>query len=150
MSTQKDRKQISFRPTPTLYDQIQAESVSRQMTVQDMITEALTNYFQTEPSEHEDRRKMPRRVIDPKYHAAREGIVKTSTGELIPGDEPLILFRARDLQALPALLAYKAACQAAGCEPYQLASIQERIEAFQQFSMKQPARMKQPGCTRGK
>lgn len=90
------------------------------------------------------------RAIDPKYHIEDGRIIKTTNGEPIPEDEPLILFRARDRLALPALKAYKALCEADGCDPYQLEGIQNRIDAFEQFSLKRPARMKQPGCTRGK
>ena len=50
------------------------------------------------------------KLIDPKYGIIIENqtpvIVKAATKEPIPGDEPLILFRARDRHAVPMLRYY--------------------------------------------
>jgi hypothetical protein len=96
------------------------------------------------------------KVIDPKFHieAATEGepdirIVKTSNGEPIPDDEPLILFRARDRNALAMLHKYRELCEADGCNEFQMEGINNRIAAFINFAMDHPERMKQPGITRG-
>lgn len=97
------------------------------------------------------------RAIDPRFYIeadpSGEGdefrIVKTSNGEAIPEDEPLMLFRARDHNALPMLRAYRAICENDGCTGFQMAGIGNRIEAFEQFAADHPERMKQPGITRG-
>lgn len=101
------------------------------------------------------------RPLDPKYHiqcrfdltefthAASMEIVKTSNGEAIPHDEPVILFRARDMHALPALEYYRDTCQAYGCNQYQLDGIDNRIQAFRLYGETNPDKMKQPGVTRG-
>ena len=95
------------------------------------------------------------KLIDPKYGmiVGPDGepmIVKASTMEPIPDDEPLILFRARDNNALEgALRPYERKCIAAGCTDFQLAGIQNRVCAFEDFEGHFPERMKQPGITRG-
>ena len=89
--------------------------------------------------------------IDPKYgidFLARK-ICKVRTGEPIPDDEPLILFRARDRLALPTLEHYMKLAVADGCVTEHLEGIDNRIKAFEQFRTEHPERMKQPGITRG-
>jgi hypothetical protein len=77
-------------------------------------------------------------------------IVKVATGEPIPDDEPLILFRARDALALPgALYPYQTLCFADGCTDFHLAGVRNRVLAFEEFHHDHPGRMKQPGITRG-
>jgi hypothetical protein len=90
------------------------------------------------------------KAIDPKYHIDEERIVKTSNGSQIPEDEPLILFRARDRNALLMLKHYRELCVQDGCTPYHLEGIDNRIAAFEAFSKDHAGRMKQPGCTLGK
>ncbi len=92
--------------------------------------------------------------IDPKFHIevgelGNASIVKTSNGDPIPDDEPLMLFRARDHNALVTLRYYRQVCKADGCNDFQLAGIDNRIEAFVKFRAEHADRMKQPGCTRG-
>jgi hypothetical protein len=96
------------------------------------------------------------KVIDPKFHIETNeageqsiAIVKTSNGEPIPDDEPLILFRARDRLALETVWYYRRLCEADGCTEFQLAGMNDRIAAFEQFAKEHPERMKQPGITRG-
>jgi hypothetical protein len=95
------------------------------------------------------------KIIDPKFHivtgsyAGRFEIVKTSNGEPIPDDEPLILFRARDRNALATLKYYRQVCKADGCNDFQMEGIENRIAAFEKFRDEQTQRMKQPGITRG-
>jgi hypothetical protein len=77
-------------------------------------------------------------------------VVKNATGEPIPEDEPLCLFRARDNIALiGALVPYRTECREVGCTDYHLKGIQNRVEAFHGFQKDHPERMKQPGITRG-
>jgi hypothetical protein len=93
---------------------------------------------------------MNRCVIDPKYHVEDGRVVKTSNGQLVPEDEPLILFRARDRLALQALEAYLVACLDDGCTQYQLDGINDRIQAFRAYREFHQERMKQPGSTMGR
>jgi hypothetical protein len=95
------------------------------------------------------------RPIDPKFHMETQdaapyiSIVKTSNGEPIPDDEPLMLFRARDRNVLAMLHKYRELCEADGCNEFQMDGVNNRIEAFNNFAKDHPERMKQPGITRG-
>ena len=91
---------------------------------------------------------MPR-PIDPKYQIEDNQIVKVITGEAIPLNEPLILFRARDRHALAMLHYYRLVCVSDECTDFHIAGIDNRIKAFQEFARQHPESMKQPGCTRG-
>jgi hypothetical protein len=90
------------------------------------------------------------RRIDRKFAVDGDRIIKTTNGEVLPPEEPLFLFRARDHLALPALRAYLAMCEADGCTGYQLDEMRAIIEEFEQFKRQHADRMKQPGCTLGK
>jgi len=95
--------------------------------------------------------------IDPKYHVEIDDcstelnprIVKTSNGEAIPENEPVILFRARDKFALAMLGYYLGLCEKDNCADYQMQSTIKRINAFEQFANKNKDKMKQPGITKG-
>jgi hypothetical protein len=100
-----------------------------------------------------------KKQIDEKHHIeasvgdmikADIKIIKTSNGQAIPDDEPIILFRGRDKLALPMLLYYKGLCQEDGCTQYQLVSMDKMIKAFDQFYIQHYNKMKQPGITLGK
>jgi len=92
------------------------------------------------------------RVIDGKFHAevrdSRVVIVKTSSGEIVPEDEPLWLTRGRDRLMLPTQEHYKKLCIADGCNDFQLGLLDKVIEKFAAYAS-DPSRMKQPGITRG-
>jgi len=90
------------------------------------------------------------RAIDAKYHVENETILKTLTGEPVPDDEPLILFRARDRLALPMLRIYRVLSEMDGCSRYHMQGLSVVINAFRDFKIKHPERMKQPGITKGK
>lgn len=90
------------------------------------------------------------RQIDPKFHIEGDQIIKTSNGDPIPEDEPLILFRARDRNALPMLEFYRQLCEEDGCNDFQMEGVHNRIDAFHRFRAEQALKMKQPGITRGK
>ena len=66
---------------------------------------------------------------------------------VVPEDEPIMFFRARDIQAIAALGYYRVRCEAARCKQSHLAGIQNRIDAFLQFAKEHPERMKEPGVT---
>lgn len=90
------------------------------------------------------------RRIDPKFHIEDDNIVKTSNGDPIPDDEPIMLFRARDRNALNMLHYYATLCMEDGCNDFQMEGIKNRIDAFEKFKQCHSDRMKQPGITRGK
>lgn len=89
------------------------------------------------------------RQIDPKFHVAAGQIIKTRSGEVLPEDEPLILFRGRDHLALATLEHYRELSRLDGCNDYHLSGIDERIGAFAAYKRDHPEKMKQPGVTRG-
>jgi hypothetical protein len=99
------------------------------------------------------------RPLDPKYHIEVRStvgsivhnvhIVKSSNGQAIPPDEPVMLFRARDALAYRVLAYYRDLCIEDGCTTHHVDAIRNRIQAFMDFSRKHPERMKQPGVTRG-
>lgn len=88
------------------------------------------------------------RPIDPRFHVSGSRIIKTSSGEVIPEDEPLILQRGRDRLMLPTLRHFRSLAVLDACNDYLLGSIDERIAAFEAYAS-DPSRMKQPGITRG-
>ena len=90
------------------------------------------------------------KVIDPKYHIESEKIIKTSNGEEVPDDEPLILFRARDNLAIDMLCEYRQTCIEAGCTKHQIKAVGDRLAEFERFAKEHPERMKQPGITQDK
>jgi hypothetical protein len=88
--------------------------------------------------------------IDEKHHISGLGkIIKTSNGQEIPDDEPRILFRGRDVLALPMLHHYRDLCVRDGATEYQLASVDAMITEFEDFA-RTSSTMKQPGSTLGK
>lgn len=88
------------------------------------------------------------RQIDLKHSITDDGrLIKTSTEEEIPEDEPTILFRGRDRLALSMLRFYRGLCADDGATDYQLESVDEMILRFEQYSDTNPT--KQPGITRG-
>jgi len=90
------------------------------------------------------------RQIDLKHHIDENGnIVKTTNGQVIPLDEPLILFRGRDYLAMPLLIKYHEMCERDGCNDFQLGQVQALIDSFAKYASENPGVMKQPGITRG-
>lgn len=89
------------------------------------------------------------RKIDSKFHIDGNEIIKTSNNTIIPEEEPLFLFRARDKLALRVLRFYQALCIEDRCTDYQLKMLENRIAEFSLFADKHPGAMKQPGITRG-
>lgn len=87
--------------------------------------------------------------IDNKHSIADGRIVKTTNG--VPIDlekEPVILFRGRDKLALSMLRYYRQLCVDDGCNDFQLSSMDDMINKFEDFA-KTSNTMKQPGITRG-
>lgn len=81
---------------------------------------------------------------DRKFKFENGQFVNRVSGEAIPDDEPVILFRARDRKALGLLIMYQGLCD----EDHHKAAIQDRINEFSQFQIDHPERMKEPGITR--
>jgi hypothetical protein len=78
-----------------------------------------------------------------RFEAACGRFVNRVSGEEIPDDEPVILFRARDAKALPLLKFYQELC----VDDHHKQAIQDRIDEFQDFMLANPGRMKEPGIT---
>ena len=72
------------------------------------------------------------------------GITKTSTGVRIHPDEPVMLFRARDVLALPLLKQYRQLCVDEGCTEYLLKLVDENIAKFEAFKVQHAYEMKVP------
>ncbi len=93
------------------------------------------------------------RDIDKKYHAVvidgSPEIVKKTTAEPIPLDEPLFLIRARDQLAVKALMSYLRLCEVDGCTDYQLSAMREIINEFIDWQARNKSKLKQPGITKG-
>lgn len=89
------------------------------------------------------------RAIDGKFRIVGGEIVKTSSGEVLPHDEPLWLVRARDYLALPAIEYYTEMSRADGCTDFHIECLRTLSEAFRGFAVAHPDRVKQPGITRG-
>lgn len=75
-----------------------------------------------------------------KYDALDGKIVNRSTGKPIPDDEPIIIFRAKDLKSIPMLEFYKSTCNNAIHRDV----IQGRIDDFSDFQEAHPERCKEP------
>jgi hypothetical protein len=83
---------------------------------------------------------------EPKYDVTPEGrIINQASGEIIPDDEPIFIFRARDTYALSVLLYY---AQSLSLESEHQQTVMERVEDFRQFKAAHPDRMKIPDTVR--
>lgn len=94
-----------------------------------------------------DSRILSRAIVD---ELVTVEIVKLSSGETLPDDEPLYLLRARDHLALATLQFYRTLCLRDGCTDYMREAVDEALATFKKFATEHPERMKQPGVTRGK
>lgn len=77
---------------------------------------------------------------EPKYTVNGAAIVTRASGAPIPADEPVFIFRARDVNALHALKYYAVQC---GETSHSLA-VMDRIDEFERFAAEHPERMKVP------
>ncbi len=84
------------------------------------------------------------RRIDPKFHIENDQIIKTSNGEVVPEDEPLMLIRARDHLSVALLLHYRVLSLDEGCTTNHLVGVEDCIREFLNFAHEHPERMKQP------
>jgi len=86
---------------------------------------------------------------DPKYDFHAGGIINEASQERIPDDEPVMVFRARDLYAFDAINEYlnvlkKAKHEGAHIDDAHIEAVQGRLEAFAVFRAANPRRMKTP------
>jgi hypothetical protein len=77
---------------------------------------------------------------EPKYGIREGGLYNRASGESIPHDEPVFIFRARDRKAIPALLHYVELC----ADPDHKKAVVQRIADFNQFAKQYPDRLKYP------
>lgn len=90
------------------------------------------------------------RKISNRFSVDGDEIIKTSNGEPIPHDEPLLILRARDRLAIPLLKIYQQLSIIDGCNDWFLSEQKITIDEFEHFALMHPERMKQPGVTKGK
>lgn len=84
---------------------------------------------------------MENKMLQDRKYEFLEGVVRNRASlEVIPFDEPVFVFRARDRHALEAIEHY--ACQVPNNE--HRAAIEVRIADFARFAEKHPERMKEP------
>lgn len=82
---------------------------------------------------------------EPKYNVDSIGrIVNRHSGETIPDDEPVMIFRARDKNAALMIAYYAKLCS----DPEHKAVVKERLHDFVDFSHANPERMKEPDTDR--
>lgn len=80
---------------------------------------------------------------DRKFKFEDGRFINRVSGEEIPDDEPVIIFRARDRHAVGLLLTYQNMVE----NDHHKAAIQDRINEFTQFQIDHSERMKEPGIT---
>jgi hypothetical protein len=90
------------------------------------------------------------RRISNRFSVDGDEVIKTSNGEPIPHDEPLLILRARDRLAIPILRIYQQLAIVDGCNDWFMEEQKKTIAEFEQFAKDHPKRMKQPGVTKGK
>lgn len=87
---------------------------------------------------------------DGKYEARDGQIVKKTTGEPIPEDEPIFILRGRDRLALLVIASYLNFALDDKCTGYHIQGIAKALTAFAKFQEEHKDRMKQPGVTLGR
>lgn len=81
---------------------------------------------------------------DRKFKFENGRFVNRVSGEAIPDDEPVILFRARDRHALSVLEHYLSLVGI----PHHKRAVQDRIDEFSAYKAAHPDLQKEPGVTR--
>ena len=85
---------------------------------------------------------------DLKYVPIGDQIVKRSTGEPIPEDEPVFMLRGRDILAIATIRVYLSAALAYPCTEEHCQAVERVLERFYEFRKLHRDRMKEPGITR--
>ncbi|WP_199740033.1 hypothetical protein [Acidovorax sp. FJL06] len=81
---------------------------------------------------------------EPKYTVNGTHVINRATGEAIPHDEPVFVFRARDALGVRALEAYLALIGEREPVSAHADAVRRRIADFQRFAAEHPGRMKWP------
>jgi hypothetical protein len=87
------------------------------------------------------------RVLDEKFGIQNNQLVKRSTGEAIPEDEPLFILRGSDLLAYPTLFYYLTLCGRESCSKRQILLMNNQLEKFLDYLDAHPDLMKLPGSS---
>ena len=77
---------------------------------------------------------------EPKYGIRDGRIINRQTGEPIPDDEPIFVFRAKDRLTVRILTAYFSAIE----DPEHARAVAARLEDFKRFAREHPERTKDP------
>jgi hypothetical protein len=77
---------------------------------------------------------------EPKYTVSGSAIINRASGEPIPADEPVFIFRARDWHAVNILAQYAREVR----DPNHAAAVWGRVGDFKRFQDEKPGRMKAP------
>jgi hypothetical protein len=80
---------------------------------------------------------------DRKFKFEDGGFVNRVSGEAIPDDEPVILFRARDKHSIAVLMAYLDMVS----HPHHRQAVMDRLDEFSAYRAAHPERLKEPGIT---
>jgi hypothetical protein len=81
---------------------------------------------------------------DRKFKFEDGRFINRVSGEAIPDDEPVILFRARDRKAVQTLRFYRGLCD----DEHHKRAVTDRINEFEAYQALNPQRVKEPGITR--
>jgi len=81
---------------------------------------------------------------DRKFKFEGGRFVNRVSGEPIPDDEPVIIFRARDRHSVRVLEFYLGLAE----DDHHRAAIMDRIEEFETYRNNNPGKVKEPGITR--
>jgi hypothetical protein len=86
---------------------------------------------------------------DPKYDIEDGKLINSATGTPIPEDEPVFLFRAKDVHALGTIhdyskRVYESITSIEITSSDHLCAINRRLNDFEKFKQDHPERMKQP------
>lgn len=77
---------------------------------------------------------------DPKYSFEGGNVFNRASGEMIPEDEPVMIFRARDIHSLPMIKYYLTLIK----DENHKKAVEKRIGHFEHFAHNEAARMKEP------
>lgn len=77
---------------------------------------------------------------DPKYLFKDGKIFNRVNGEVIPAEEPVMVFRGRDIHALNVINHYHNLCE----DDEHKIAVEKRFNEFLEFSNNHPERMKEP------
>lgn len=80
-------------------------------------------------------------ATDSKYDISTGSFINRQSGHSIPDDEPVFIFRARDLHTVSALSLYAALCR----NKAHRHQVEDQIQRFLEFQREHPDRMKEPG-----